>query len=161
LTRDELLFAVCVHEHGHAVVHRYLGGGNDCWVEIREAKVGELTFRGNPFNGSFFHVAIASRPLRRMVGFAGLVAETLAREPKVTTEEIHQRLADGTEALSDSDEALIGAVGEKTRLEALRSTHELVRRLMPEILTAARTEVYRHKNRAAPVGRQIAWPTNA
>jgi hypothetical protein len=118
-------------------------------VEIREAKDGEWTFRGNPFNGSFFHNPIASRPLRRIVGFAGLVAESLALEPKITAEEIHQRLADGTEVLSDSDEALIGAVGEKARLAALRSCRELVRRLMPEILTAARTEADRHKNRAA------------
>jgi len=139
LNRAHHLRKVCLHEHGHAAVARHFGVSG--WVEITEYKEGELRHWTTPFfNGHFWHDRIKSRPVRRIVGLAGIAAELLDSEPNITAEGIELRLNSGAVILSESDEEMIGNVTSQTRYIALGQCMGLVRAMWHEITKAAEAD---------------------
>lgn len=132
---DAELFSVCIHEHAHAAVGRCVAGVAG-WVVVERVRPGTLSMNGARYNGAFWHDPIPQPRARRLVGWAGLVAERFAADPTVQAEAILRAVESEERLLSDSDLRQIG----KARLADVTECLKIVRYLWPTIWANAARE---------------------
>lgn len=145
------LHRACLHEFAHLHVARHFG----VW--------GRVVIERNPDGGIYethwagrfeIYNAAPSRRAEVVIGLAGACAEWLDFEWHVTPAMVLDAIDEGTEQLSPTDAAKVGAV----TLPKVRASMDLVRRLWPgikadaelHVATEVRGEVAANKEKAAP-----------